>query len=381
MQQSIDLETLLNANRNRDSAPSKSVRSSLLERLVFHKVTDRDKAEFCMQLAVMLQAKVTLHRALEALSKQVQSGQMKGTIEKLENQIRKGNSFSKALAAQPEIFETLFVITAEVGEESGRLPDVLMNLAIHLEKMSALKRKFMQALTYPALVISVAFFAVTFLLVFIVPTFAEMFKNFQMELPTSTRIVLAISDSVTLYGGYVAFAGILFAAFSWKTIRSKRQKIESVILQIPFIGDIILKNHVARFCRTLGTLLQAQVSLLEALDVTQRIITIPGMQDEIRIIIKQVRKGSAITEPMIDSKYFPPMVSQMIAVGEETSELDRMLLKVADYYERELDSKVETLSSVIEPVLILILGLIVAAILVSMYMPMFDLVNLVGTGN
>src|SRR5262249_437796 len=149
---------------------------------------------------------------------------------------------------------------------------------------------------------------------------------------------------------------------------------------VPVIGDILLKNHVARFCRTLGTMLQAQVSLVDALEITQRIMSNPEMQNDIREILKQVKHGKSITEPVVESKLFPPMVSQMIAVGEETSELDAMLLRVADYYEKEIDSKVETLSSVIEPVLILLLGLIVAAILVSMYLPMFDLVNVVGGG-
>ncbi|HTK83005.1 MAG TPA: type II secretion system F family protein [Bacteroidota bacterium] len=344
------------------------------------KITAREKAEFCTQLSVMLQARISIQRALQALSRQVSNRKMKLVVEKLGKDIQKGNSFTKALALQPGIFDDLFIMTAEVGQESGRLAEVLRHLAQHLEKMNALRRKFFQALTYPLLVISVACFAVTFLLVFIVPTFAEMFKSFQMELPASTRIVLGISHVAVSYGMYAVAAAAVIAFLSWKSINtpSTRQRIESFAFKIPVVGDILLKNHVARFCRTLGTLLQAQVSLVDALDVTQRIISNAEMKKDIREILKQVKQGKTVAEPLVESSIFPPMVSQMIAVGEETSELDAMLLKVADYYEKDLDSKVESLSSVIEPVLILLLGLIVAAILISMYLPMFDLVNVVG---
>jgi type IV pilus assembly protein PilC len=201
-----------------------------------------------------------------------------------------------------------------------------------------------------------------------------------MELPTSTRIILGLSDLFVSYGPYLFIALLIFGYLFWNTLKSPafRRRSETYLFKIPLVSEILIKNHVARFCRTLGTLLQAQVSLLDALEVTRKIITNGELKEEIRQIIKQVKQGRAIAEPIIDSKLFPPMVSQMIAVGEETSELDAMLLKVADYYEKELDSKVETLSSVIEPILILILGIIVAAILISMYLPMFDLVNIMG---
>jgi len=357
--------------------------SGILKRIRGRKrVTEKEKSEFSTQLAVMLQAGVSLHRSLEVLAQQTKSERLKEVIANLSNEIRKGNSFARALAVQQDVFDSLFVVTVEVGQESGRLPEVLAQLATHLEKMNALKRKFRQALTYPALVLSVSICAVSFLLVFIVPAFAEMFKSFQIELPLSTKIVLSLSEYVVGYGPYFLLLMIIGIVFLRRAILSPttRQKAEQWILHIPIAGDVVLKNYVARFCRTLGTLLHAQVSLVDALGVTQRIFTNDNVREEIDSLLKHVKQGRTVAEPLVESKLFPPMVAQMIAVGEETSELDTMLLKVADYYEKELDAKVETLSSVIEPVIILLLGILVSLILISMYLPMFDLVSVVGGG-
>jgi type IV pilus assembly protein PilC len=382
MQTTIDLEQLLRTPRFQKKAQAKSSLLEWAEQVLRHRITDRQRADFCLQLSVMLRARVSLHRALEALALQASSPRLKKIIDGVQRDIQKGSSFSRSLRNQPQIFDTMFVTTAEVGEETGRLPEVLSHLADHLEKIGGLKRKFYQAMAYPALVMSVACFAVMFLLVFIVPTFAEMFRSMQLELPLSTRIILSISESTTRYGPFAVGAVIVGTVLFWGTIRTRtnRDRVEAMSLRLPFLGGVLVKNHIARFCRTLGTLLHAQVSLIDALETTLRVISLKPLQEEVREIIRQVQQGRAVAEPVIRSKYFPPMVAQMIAVGEETSELDSMLLKVADYYEKDLDSTVETLSTVIEPVLILVLGLVVGAILVSMYLPMFDLVNVVGGG-
>jgi type IV pilus assembly protein PilC len=305
---------------------------------------------------------------------------MKEVIRHLGKEVRKGASFSRALRSRPDVFEELFVVTAEVGQESGRLAEVLSHLARHLEKMNSLKKKVLQALTYPALVLCVAFFAVLFLLVFIVPTFAEMFKSFQVDLPPTTRLVLRVSGLLTANGysiGLMLLAVIFLLA---KAVSSSgfRKKAEAFGLRTPLFGAMVLKNHVARFCRTLGTLLQAQVPLVDALGVSQRISTVDSIKEEIGVILRHVKKGHAVAEPMVGSKIFPPLVAQMITVGEETSELDSMLLKVADYYEQELDARIDALSSIIEPVIILLLGMLIGLILISMYLPMFELMNVVG---
>jgi len=305
---------------------------------------------------------------------------MRDVVTRVASQVKAGHSLDKALAEHTQVFDQLFVVTAEVGQESGRLPEVLTHLAAHLEKINVLKRKVVQALAYPALVMTVATVAVTFLLLFIVPTFSEMFKSFQVELPFSTRLVMGLSGIVSRYGLWAV--GLCIAAvfvFSSNLRQpAARARLERGFLKIPLVGDVMMKNHVARFCRTLGTLLQAQVSLVDALSVTQRIATNDAIRKQIGSIMQHVRRGHSVTKPLEGSSVFPPMVVQMIAVGEETSELDEMLLKVADYYEAEIDGKVEMLSSVMEPVLVVFLGIVVGAILISMYLPMFDLVNVVG---
>lgn len=381
MQSAVDLRHII---RNQGVTRSQALRPSqagvALNRFLRRTVTDRERGEFCTQLSVLLQARVSLHRSLDVLARQAGKTAMRRVIEQLAKDLQKGNSFAGALGLHPTVFDRLFVVTTEVGQETGRLPEVLTHLASHLEKMNALKRRMLQALTYPSLVIGVAVLAVLFLLLFIVPTFAEMFKSFQVELPTSTRAVLAVSQLVTDYGAAMIVTGIVCLLAFRSMIRLDRVKavFQSKLFALPIMGDIALKNHVARFCRTLGTLLQAQVSLVDALGITQRISSHPEIQQEIGEILRCVKKGRAIAEPMVDSKIFPPMVSHMIAVGEETSELDRMLLKVAAYYETELDARIESLSSVLEPLIVLLLGFVVAGILVSMYMPMFELVNVVG---
>jgi len=382
MPNSIDLSQYISSLPIDGTGKVKERQPLLWEKLFSHRISDRDRSEFCLQLSVMLQSRISIQSSLDALGKQTQNRKMKAIIDAISKDIREGNSFAKGLSNHPAVFDNLFVVTAEVGQESGRLPEVLSHLAGHLEKINALRKKFLQALTYPLVVISVACFAVTFMLVFIVPTFAEMFKNFQMELPTSTKVVLRISDLFTKYGKYAPILAIGVWYSLWRSSKSEaiKNRLEEVALKLPVVGGILLNNHVARFCRTLGTMLKAQVSLLDAIEITQRITANAEMKVEIRAIMENVRKGNSIAKPLVESRYFPPIVSQMIAVGEETSELDTMLLKVADYYEKELDNKVESLSSTIEPALILFLGLIVASILISMYLPMFDLVNVVGTG-
>lgn len=345
-----------------------------------NKLRSRELAEFCTQLSVMLQSGVQLHRALEILNRQAVNKRVKTVIGKISKHLQRGSSFAKALSLQQQSFDPVFIATAEVGEETGKLGEVLAGLADHLEKLATLKRKFVQAMTYPALVVSVALGAVLFLLLFIVPTFAEMFRSFQVELPDSTQIVLHLSSLVTEHGGILFVCVLLGIAVLGKGGRTLlvSKRIQGWLARAPLFGSILVKNQVARICRTLGTLLHAQVPLVDALGITQRTVTFEDMRWELANVTRLVRQGKTVAEPLVGSKFFPPMVAQMIAVGEETSELDRMLLKVADYYEKELDAKIESLSSVIEPVIILLLGGVVAAILISMYLPMFELVNVVG---
>jgi type IV pilus assembly protein PilC len=386
MKQGVNIESLLATRTGRslgatrmggESTPRREWSLSTLGR--GKSITDKDKSDFCTQLSVMLTAGVSLQRALEVLTLQTKSIPMKGVLGRVRRQIDQGKSLSEALKSEQGKFDSLFVMSAHVGEESGRLSEVLSHLAIHLEKVANLKRKFRQALTYPVFVLSVAAGAVLFLLLFIVPTFAELFKSFQIEIPLTTRIVLSISNLLSSYG-LLMLGGLIVTIYlirgSLRLERIRRMG-ESLVMGVPFFGEILLYNHLARFCRTIGTLLQSRVVLLEALEIARKLAGHERLERDIASMIAQIRGGKAMSEPVLRSTIFPPMVAQMIAVGEETSELDRMLLQVAGYYERELDHRVDTLSAMIEPFLILALSIIVAGILAAMYLPMFDLVNVV----
>lgn len=376
MQRAIDIRTFMPGERETVKPASKGP----LWVLPFsRKITDAEKADFLTQLSVMLLARVPLHQALEVLKVQKEKSRMADVIAGVLKEVQGGVSFSVALSRQPSVFDELVVVTAEVGQESGMLAEVLARLATHMEKMVALRKKFAQAMTYPLLVLAVAAFAVGFLLIFIVPAFAEMFRSFQSELPWSTEVVLSMSDALTSYGLIVLLSALIFAFVGRGILvrRDVRTRLERLVIKIPLIGQMILKNYVARFCRSLGTQLKAQVSLVDALDTTRRVISNPDLQQEIEQMIRHVKQGRTVSQQVTASRLFPPMVAQMITVGEETSELDEMLLKVAEYYEREIDGKVEQLSSVAEPIIVLILGLMVAGILIAMYLPMFDLVNVI----
>ena len=296
----------------------------------FGKMTEQEKAKFCLELSVMLQAGVSLHRALQVLSDQADKQASKTVLSQLLKEVQKGVSFSSALRQQAETFDNLFVVSAEVGQESGKLPLVMSNLALHLEKINVLKRKFVQALAYPIMVLCVALFAVLFLLIVIVPAFAEMFLSLQVELPPMTKIILSLSHWLTENGLYLLLA-VIIAGIALRSVfasTSVKSKIENTAYRLPFIGKILSKNLVARFCRTLGTLLQAQVSLMTALDITQKIFTAETIRKEIQNILKQVKQGKTIAEPIVTSKVFPAMVSQMIAVGEETGSQSRSRLRL-----------------------------------------------------
>jgi type IV pilus assembly protein PilC len=356
-------------------------RSSPLADLPFlNNVTAQDKATFLSQLSMMLRARVPIVKALEILAGQTRSSKMKGAISDLLADVRKGSSFSASLAHQPEIFDPLLVVTAEVGQESGRLPDVLSSLAEHMERMNALRRKVMQALAYPVLVLVVAALVVSFLLLYIVPTFADMFRTSNVQIPNATRIVINASNILSSNWPYLIIVVILMAAASKWMLGNDWNKavVEKYGPHVPWIGSVMTKNYSARFCRTLGTLLQSQVPLVDALKVTKRIFENRLLRSEIERLIKSVKQGRAVADQLSTSTIFSPVVAQMIAVGEETSELETMLLKVASFYEEEIEDMMETLTTVIEPVLIVILGAIVGTILITMYLPMFDMANAVG---
>ncbi len=383
MQENSNIELLVTAVKPRTGNKISATKTfSLRDLKLFNRVTAQEKVAFLSELSMMLKARVPIVKALDVLAGQARNSRLKTAIGQLLSDVRKGISFSAALARQPDIFDSIVAVTAEVGQETGRLPEVLSSLAEHEEKVNALRKKVTQALAYPVLVLIVAAVVVLFLLLYIVPNFAHMFRVSNVPIPKATQIVIGASNFISAYWVYLFFILLLIALLSKWLMGSelKNAVTERYGLQFPWIGGIMIRNYTARFCRTLGTLLQSQVPLVDALGVTRKVFANRRVRGEIDRLIKHVKQGRTVAEPLSSSEFFPPAVAQMIAVGEETSELETMLLRVAAYYESELERLMETLTTIIEPVLIVFLGAIVGTILITMYLPMFDMASTIGGG-
>jgi type IV pilus assembly protein PilC len=258
-----------------------------------------------------------------------------------------------------------------------------MRLATYIEKADALKRKIQSAMVYPAVVLTVALGATAFMLIFIIPTFAKMFADFGGELPLPTKVVLWLSNMLQAFWwlGLLAIGGMAVAFKQYYATDAGRRNVDAMMLKLPVLGDVLLKGAVARFTRTLGTLIASGVPILSGLEITARTAGNKIIAEAIMTARASIREGETVSAPLKTSGVFPPMVVQMISVGEQTGALDEMLTKIAVFYEAEVDTAVDTLTSIIEPVMIVVMGGIVGFMVVSMYLPMFKLINVVSSGH
>jgi type IV pilus assembly protein PilC len=268
------------------------------------------------------------------------------------------------------------------GEAGGVLDEILMRLATYIEKADALKRKVQSALVYPVVVLTVALGATAFMLIFIIPTFAKMFTEFGGELPLPTKIVLTLSHLLQSYWWVALLAGVGagIALARYYATENGNRTIDAIMLKIPVLGDVLLKGAVARFTRTLGTLIASGVPILSGLEITARTAGNKIIAEAIMGARASIREGETVSAPLKRSGVFPPMVVQMISVGESTGALDEMLTKIAVFYESEVDTAVDTLTSIIEPIMIVVMGGIVGGMVVAMYLPMFKLISVVAGG-
>lgn len=340
----------------------------------------RDMVIFARQFATMVNAGLPLVQCLDILSKQAESAHFRTVIGDVMHDVESGSTLAEALGRRPAVFDTLFVNMVDAGEAGGILDEILGRLAGYLEKAEALRRKVVSALTYPAVVLTVALGATTFMLLFIIPTFAKIFADFGGDLPLPTKIVLAASDFLKGYwwlliGGAV---GLVFAIKQYYKTPAGKLNLDRLMLNIPAIGEILRRASIARFTRTLGTMISSGVPILTALDITARTAGNKVIENAIVATKGSIGEGETIAAPLRESKVFPPMVVQMIAVGEETGALDKMLDKIASFYDEEVNVAVDTLTSIIEPVMIVVMGGLVGGMVVAMYMPMFKLIQVVG---
>jgi type IV pilus assembly protein PilC len=277
------------------------------------------------------------------------------------------------------VFDDLFRNMVAAGEAGGVLDEILMRLATYIEKADALKRKIQSAMVYPVVVLTVALGATAFMLIFIIPTFAKMFTDFGGDLPLPTKIVLALSGFLTKFWWLMLGAGIGagYAGQRYYATENGKRVIDQAMLKMPVLGDVLLKGAVARFTRTLGTLIASGVPILSGLEITARTAGNKIIAEAIMTARASIREGETVSAPLKQSGVFPPMVVQMISVGEQTGALDEMLTKIAVFYEAEVDTAVDTLTSIIEPCMIVVMGGIVGGMVVAMYLPMFKLITVV----
>jgi type IV pilus assembly protein PilC len=347
----------------------------------FKRVKLGDLVVFSRQFATMINAGLPIVRALYVLSEQTENQKLKEVVVQVRKDVEAGLALSEALEKHPKVFSRLYVEMVRAGEIGGMLDEVLLRVADQLEGDQELRRKVKSAMTYPMVVLVLAILAASFMLIFIVPVFARMFEDLGGTLPLPTRVAMGISGILTsIYGVlvYAAMGAAVFGFLRWKNTENGRRVWGRISLRLPAkIGDVIQKVALARFARTLGTLSAAGVPILQAIEITA---TSSGNWVVENALLKSrdaIREGLPIYKPLEDEPVFPPMVIRMIAVGEETGDVDGMLGKIADFYESEVDATVKALTSIIEPLMIVVVGGIVGGIIIAMYLPMFKIFELV----
>ncbi|RLA91433.1 MAG: type II secretion system F family protein [Deltaproteobacteria bacterium] len=344
------------------------------------KTSKKTIAIFTRELSTMINAGLPLIQALEILQNQQEDKNFREVIKKIKEDVEGGSTFAGALKKHPNEFDELFVNLIIAGEEGGLLDTILNRLATYIEKVEALKKKIKSALVYPAIIVSVAVIVVAVLMIFVIPVFDEMFREAGQELPAFTKLVVNLSK---FFKGNILFIGIvliiiviLFRRF-YKTEKG-RMMIDSLLLKLPVFGILFKKVAVARFTRTLGTLISSGVPILDGLNIVAKTAGNKTIETAIINARSNIAEGQTIADPLERSGVFPLMVTQMIAVGESTGALDAMLQKIADFYEEEVDVAVGTLTSLLEPFLMVFLGVVVGGIVVAMYLPIFKMAGAVG---
>jgi type IV pilus assembly protein PilC len=344
------------------------------------RVKDKDIVVFTRQFATMIDAGLPLVQALDILSTQVESKTLGRALTQVKADVESGATYADALKKHPRVFSELYVNMVAAGEAGGILDTILNRLATYIEKAMKLKKKVKGALIYPAVVTSIAVMVIAVIMIFVVPTFAKMFANLGGTLPLPTRIVLGMSNFIAGIGGLMVLGAIIaLIVFVVQVRRTEKGKlsIDKIVLKLPIFGVLLNKVAVAKFTRTLGTLVSSGVPILDGLEITAKTSGNKVVEYAIMDVRKGVVGGKTLAEPITKAKVFPPMVTHMIAVGESTGALDAMLAKIADFFDDEVDAAVSNLTAMLEPLLMVFLGTSVGFIVVAMYLPIFKLITLI----
>ncbi len=335
---------------------------------------------FTRQLSTMITSGLPLVQSLDILSNQMEDKDLKGIVREIKDKIETGSRFADALRDYPQCFDPLYVNLVVAGEEGGMLDTVLQRLAVYMEKTEKLKKKVKSAMIYPISIIVVAIGVVMVLLIFVIPVFETMFKDMGASLPAPTQIVVNLSRFVKSKIIYmIVFVGAVVFAFKryYSTINGKR-KIDALILKLPIFGVLAIKASVARVTRTLATLLSSGVPILESLVIVAKVAGNKIVEEALVTARARISEGKSMSEPLEESKVFPPMVVQMIEVGESTGALDNMLNKIADFYEEDVDNLVSNLTAMMEPMIMMFLGVVLGGLIIAMYLPIFKLGQAIG---
>jgi type IV pilus assembly protein PilC len=349
-------------------------------RTVFKAIKPKSLQIFSRQFATMIEAGLNVVAALVILEEQTEDKYLAAIIKELRGDVEGGLLLSQAMARHPKVFNRLYISMVEAGEAAGILDTVLDRVAFQIEKETQIKRRVKGAMVYPIMVLIFATLVLTGMLLFLVPVFVKIFAQLGGELPKLTQLVVGASN-ILKQDWFIIFPALIGSVVGfrrWKKTESGRKRWDAFKLKVPMkIGDVVLKVTMARFSRTLSTLVAAGVDIIKALEITGQTSGNWVIEDALADVRQRVHEGVPIAQPLIENPIFPPMVSQMVKIGEETGELEKMLGKIADFYEDEVDASIATLTSIIEPIMMIGVGLMVGVIIISMYLPMFKLLTLI----
>lgn len=344
------------------------------------KIKMDDLVVFSRQLATMVDAGIPLVGALDILGEQADNKTFGGIILKMRNDVETGSSLSDAIAKHKKVFSPLFINMVKAGESGGMLDNILDRLATYMEKTSTLQKKIKAALIYPAVVSSMAIGITLILLLKVIPIFKNIFSGFDAQLPMPTQVLIGVSDGLQKYFPYliVALAVIMFFAIRYSKTEKGRLRYDSLLLKLPVFGILFKKVAISKFTRTLSTLIKSGVPILTSLEIVGRTAGNKAIEMAVETVRTSVREGESVAGPLAKSKLFPPMVVRMVSVGEQSGELEKMLSKIADFYDEQVDVSVSSLTSLIEPLIIAFLGIVIGSIVICMFLPIFKITSVMG---
>jgi type IV pilus assembly protein PilC len=344
------------------------------------KVSKKELAVFTRQFATMIDAGLPLVQCLDILGMQQENDGFKKVILRVKEDVESGSTFADALGKHPRVFDELFVNLVSAGEVGGILDTILARLAAYIEKAMKLGKQIKSAMVYPSTILAVAVIVTVVLLLYVIPIFGNMFADFGQALPVPTQIVLALSGYTRKYFlVFIMFIVLVVFAIRWYYRQETgRRNIDRLLLRLPILGDLIRKIAVARFARTLATMVASGVPILEGMDIVAKSAGNKIIEEAVMKARTSISEGKTISEPLAESKVFPVMVTQMVGVGEATGALDAMLTKIADFYDDEVDAAVGALTSLLEPMLMIFLGVVIGGLVIAMYLPIFKLAGVVG---